>query len=345
MENLKNYLFELCSESAPSGREELLLSLERLVTPYADKVYRDHANNLVAVKYCGIAGAGKIMLDAHADEIGLIVTHIDDNGFIHFANHAGIDDKILPASTVTVLGKRALTGVVATLPPHLLKDADTAKTIKAKEMVIDIGYDAETARRLVSVGDLVTLRSGCADLLNNLVMGKSFDNRASCAVLIGVMKTLRHVRPRFDVYTVFSAGEEFGGYGAANAAAAIEPDEALVLDVTFGQSPYTSSEKGKKLGGGCAVGMSPILDSHITQALVAIARSRGIPYEVEVMNGRTGTNADKIVVSRSGVPSALISIPLRYMHSAGEVVSLEDMKTASQLVLSYIEYRGGAVRE
>ncbi len=345
MENLKNYLFELCSESAPSGREDLLLSLERIVSPYADKIYRDSVGNLIAVKYCGIAGAKKIMLDAHADEIGLIVTHIDEQGFIHFANHAGVDDKVLPASTVTVLGKRALTGVVATLPPHLLKDVDTQKAIKAKDMVIDVGYDEKTVKQLVSVGDLITLRSGCADLLNNLVMGKSFDNRASCAVIAEVMHLLHRVRPRFDVYAVFSAGEEFGGYGAGAAAFDIEPDEALVLDVTFAQSPYTNSEKGKKLGDGAAIGMSPILDSHITQSLITSARSRGISYQLEIMNGRTGTNADKIVITRAGVPTALISIPLRYMHSAGEVLSLEDMKTAEQLVLNYIEYRGGVTRE
>lgn len=345
MENLKNYLFELCSESAPSGREELLLSLERIVTPLADKTYRDSSGNLIAVKYCGIAGAPKIMIDAHADEIGLVVTHIDEQGFIHFANHAGVDDKVLPAATVTVLGKRALTGVVATLPPHLLKDADTDKAIKAKDMVIDVGYDEKTVKQLVNIGDLITLRSGCSDLLNNLVMGKSFDNRASCAVVAEVMHLLRRVRPRFDVYAVFSAGEEFGGYGAKTAAFNIEPDEALVLDVTFGESPFTNSEKGKKLGDGAAIGMSPILDSHITQTLITSARSRGIPYQLEIMNGKTGTNADGIVTTRAGVPTALISIPLRYMHSAGEVVSLEDMKTASQLVLNYVEYRGGVTRE
>ena len=135
------------------------------------------------------------------------------------------------------------------------------------------------------------------------------------------------------------------GYGAQAAAFDIEPDEALVLDVTFATSPYTNSEKGKKLGDGAAIGMSPILDSHITQSLITSARSRGISYQLEVMNGRTGTNADSIVTTRAGVPTALISIPLRYMHSAGEVVSLDDMKTAEQLVLNYVEYRGGVTRE
>ena len=145
MEKLKNYLFELCADNAPSGREELLISLERIVRPYADKCYRDNSGNLIAVKYCNIPGAGKIMVDAHADEVGLVVTDVDDNGFIHFANHTGLDGAILPASTVTVLGKRALTGVVASVPPHLLKDADTSKSIKMDDMVIDIGYTAKTA--------------------------------------------------------------------------------------------------------------------------------------------------------------------------------------------------------
>ncbi len=345
MENLKNYLFELCSDFAPSGREELLLSLEKLVAPLADKVYRDSVGNLVAVKYSGLPGAKKLMADAHADEVGLLVTHIDNKGFIHFDNHTGLDDKILPSATVTVLGTRALTGVIATMPPHLLKNADKSVVIPKNEMVIDVGYDAQTVKRLVRVGDFITLRSGCCDLLNNLVMGKSFDNRASCAVLLSVMSMLKRVKPRYDIYFVFSAGEEFSGYGAKTAAFEIAPDEAVVLDVTFGVDPFTKSSKGKELGGGVAIGMSPILDSHITQSLIGSARSRGINYQLEIMNGRTGTNADKIVVSRTGVPTTLLSIPLRYMHSAAEVVSLDDMKSTAQLLLNYVEHRGGGVNE
>lgn len=342
MEQLKNYLFELCADNAPSGREELLTSLERIVRPYADKCYRDNSGNLIAVKYCGIPGAGKIMVDAHADEVGLVVTDVDDNGFIHFANHTGIDGAILPSSTVTVLGKRALTGVVASVPPHLLKDADTSKAIKMEDMVIDIGYTAKTARELVRVGDYISLRSTCTELMNNLVMGKSFDNRASVAVLIDVLRKLKSVnRPRADVYFVFSAAEEFGGYGATSAAFDIAPDEAVVLDVTFGVSPYTSKSKGRNLGSGVAVGMSPILDTHLTEKIIGIAKSRSIPYTLEVMSGRTGTNCDNIVTSRNGVPTVLMSIPLRYMHSATEVVSLEDLRSASRLLLSHIEYRGG----
>jgi len=346
MENLKNYLFELCSEFAPSGREELLLSLERLAAPLADKVYRDSVGNFVAVKYCGIPGAKKIMLDAHADEVGLLVTHIDDKGFIHFHNHTGVDDRILPSATVTVLGTRALTGVIATLPPHLLKNTDTTVVVPKNEMIIDVGYDAETVRRLVKTGDLVTLRGGCADLLNNLVMGKSFDNRASCAVLLSVLSTFKKIKPRADIYFVFSAAEEFsGGYGAKTAAFDIVPDEAVVLDVTFGISPFTKAPKGKKLGDGVAIGKSPILDSHMTDELVSKAASHAIPYQLEIMNGRTGTNADKIITTRTGVPTALLSIPLRYMHSAGEVVSLDDMKSTARLLISFTEYKGGVINE
>ena len=345
MDNLKNYLFELCSEFAPSGKEDLLLSLERLATPLADKVYRDSVGNLIAVKYCGIPGAKKIMADAHADEVGLLVTHVDDKGFIHFDNHTGLDDKILPSATVTVLGTRALTGVIATIPPHLLKNVDKSCVIPKNEMIIDVGYDADTVRRLVKVGDLITLRGGCADLLNNFVMGKSFDNRASCAVLLSVMSMLKKVKPRADVYFVFSAAEEFSGYGAKTAAFDICPDEAVVLDVTFGIDPFTKSTKGKKLGDGVAIGISPMLESSMSDTLKGMATSHAIPYQLEIMNGRTGTNADKIITTRSGVPTALLSIPLRYMHSAGEVVSLDDMKSTARLLLCYLEYKGGGINE
>lgn len=344
MEKLKNYLFELCSESAPSGREQLLTSLERIVRPIADKCYRDNAGNLVAVKYSRFPSPKKLMLDAHADEIALIVTGIDDNGFVHFANHAGIDSRILPASTVTVLGKTALTGVIGSLPPHLLKDADTKKALKTDELVIDIGYGAQKARELVRVGDLVTLRAGCAELKNGLVMGKSFDNRAACAVVIDVLSRFTRVSSRFDVYATFTAGEEFGGYGASTAAFDIAPDRAIVIDATFAVSPYTSGAKGKKLGDGVAIGIAPCLANHTKETLIGIARSRSISYQTEVMGGRTGTNADSIVTSRCGVPTALLSLPLRYMHSAGEIVSLDDMCSARDLVLGYLE-RGGTNHE
>lgn len=344
MTELKNYLFELCSESAPSGREELLCSLERLVRPYADECCRDGAGNLIAVKKCGVPGAGRLLLDAHADEVGLVVTDVDERGFIHFANHAGIDDKILPASTVTVLSSHTLIGVVSSIPPHLDKGGKEKKVIKAKDLVIDVGLDADSARKAVKVGDFIALRSSCTELRNGLVLGKSFDNRAGCAVLVKVLSLLGSIRPRRDLYFCFSASEEFNGAGASSAAFLTEPDEALVLDTTFAVSPYTPASRGKKLGGGCAIGISPILNTHMTESLIGAARSRGLPYQTEVIAGRTGTNADNIARSRAGVPTALISLPLRYMHSAGEIVSLSDLETAVLLVMGFIEYRAGGKR-
>ena len=345
METLKNYLFELCSECAPSGREDLLCSIERLVRPYADKCYRDNAGNLIAVKYSKTHGAEKLMLDAHIDEVGLVVTGVDDQGFIHFANHAGLSPRILPASTVTVLSKPSLVGVVATLPPHLLKDTDTKKINKISDMVIDVGFSAEKTREMVKTGDMIALRSSLADLKNNLVMGKSFDNRASAAVLVNLISIMSKINIAYDVYCVFSAGEEFGGYGAKTAAFDIAPDKAIVIDTTFGVSPYTSKAKGKELSKGPAVAIAPILDNHMTEELMHIAKIKGISYQTEVISGATGTNSDGIVVTRNGVPTALLSLPLRYMHSAGEIVSLEDMKNTCHILLGFVEKKGGNMYE
>ena len=207
-------------------------------------------------------------------------------------------------------------------------------------MVIDIGYDAKTARELVLPGDFISLRAVCTELQNRLVTGKSFDNRACCAVLIQYLAMLTNIRPRYDIYAVFSAGEEFGGYGAAHAAFDIMPDEAIVLDTTFGISPYTDKFRGFKLGGGCVVCKSPLLDTHLTESVIGVARSRSSPYQIEAVSSRTGTNADNIVPSRDGVPATLLSVPLRYMHSAGEVVSLDDLENTVRLLVGYTEYRG-----
>ena len=343
MRNLQNYLFKLCSEHLPSGFESRSDRVKEILEPLVDECSVDAVGNVIGFRKAAIPGAKKLLLDAHLDEIGLIVTEIDDGGFIHFTNLAGFSPVCLPAATVTVFGTRALAGVVATVPPHLQTKEDSKKVTAIKDLVIDIGYPADKARELVRVGDPILLRQSCAELMNNRVCGKALDNRAGVAVLLDVLNSIQKMPIPVDLYVVFSAGEEFNGFGARHAAWSITPDEAIVVDVTHGESPGAPKDQSFPLGSGATIGIAPILCGGMTSKLINIAERCSIPYAKEIMSGKTGTNADSIIVSRSGVPTALISFPLRYMHSGCEVVDLNDMKACSRLIGRYI-HQGGANR-
>ncbi len=342
MKNLQNYLFELCSENLPSGFESYASGVKSLLEPLVDECYVDASGNVIGHRRSGVPNAKKILLDAHLDEIGLIVTKIDDNGFLHFTNLAGFSSVILPAATVTVRGKRSLPGVVATLPPHLLTKEDQEKPLPMKKLVVDIGYSAERARELVKVGDPILLCQECADLLNNRVSGKALDNRAGVAVLLNVLNEIQKMPLPVDLYVAFSAGEEFSGFGARHAAWEIAPDEALIIDVTHGISVGTPKDKAFELGSGAVIGISPVLNGGVTGSLMDVTNRCKIPYSREAMSGRTGTNSDCIATSRCGVAAGLVSIPLRYMHSGCEVVDLGDMQACARLITRYI-MQGGAV--
>lgn len=344
MKNLQNYLFELCGEHLPSGFESAAVGVKDLLAPLVDECYSDKAGNVIGYRKAALPGAKKLMLDAHLDEIGLMVTKIDENGFLHFTNLAGFSSTCLPAAMVTVKGVRPLPGIVATLPPHLLTAEEQKQPLPMNKLVIDIGYSAERAKELVRVGDPIVLRQSCVDLLNNRVSGKALDNRAGVAVLLDALSTLQKMPLPVDLYVVFSAGEEFGGFGVRHAAWSIEPDEALVVDVTHGVSANTPKTKAFELGSGAAIGISPVLNGEVTAQLFALAEQYRIPYTREAMSGRTGTNSDGIAVTKKGVRTGLVSIPLRYMHSGCEVIDLGDMKACSQLISRYI-HRGGVKYE
>ncbi len=344
MRNLKNYLYELCAENLPSGSEQEALKPLQLLRPLVDQCYQDEAGNIIGYRKAAFPGAEKLLLDAHLDEIGLIVTKVDDNGFLHFTGLTyGISTEGLPGTRVTVKGMRPLPGIIATIPPHLQKEKNRAKRSPIEKMVIDIGFSAEKARELVKVGDPVVLRHSCADLMNDRITGKALDNRAGVAVILETLRRLEKIPLPVDLYTVFSAGEEFGGFGVKNAAWELFPDEAIVLDVTFAANPGVGEEIGFPLGSGAVIGVAPALNGRMTDRMTNLAKEQKIPFALEVMTDRTGTNSENIAATRSGIPVGLISIPERYMHSGCEVVDLKDLSAAADLLCAYI-HQGGMNR-
>ncbi|MDO4608202.1 MAG: M28 family peptidase [Clostridia bacterium] len=279
-----------------------------------------------------------LLLEAHIDEVGFIVTDIDSDGFLTVKNCGGIDLRALPARVVTIHGKREVTGVFCATPPHLAKGEqkyDDISTLKIDSLLGD------TARDIISVGDFVSFKQEAVPMLNNQVTGKSLDNRAGVACLLETAKRLSGKELPFNVVFALTNEEELGHRGAKTAAFSACTDEALVLDVSFADGPDIAAKDCGRLSGGGMIGISPVLDKELSNKLADIAKENNIPYQLEVMGGATGTNSDVISISKSGVKTGLISIPLRNMHTDVETVCIDDLISVCDLLEQYV--LGGAL--
>ena len=318
-----------------SGLNGALDVAEKTLSPLGE-VRRDGMGGLL----CRIGqGKRRVMLDAHVDEIGLIVTALD-GGFLRVAKCGGVDPRTLVDQDVIVHGKQDLFGVFSSLPPHLKKESDQAP--KLEDLVIDCGYAPDRLAELVRPGDRVSFAVEPASLLNGRITGKALDNRAGVAVVMDAAARLADCED-VTLLVSLSAQEELGCRGAKTAAFAWEPDEAIVVDVSFGDGPSVDPRECGRVGDGVMIGVSPVLHETATQTLISLAETNGIPHQLEVMGGSTGTNADPISLSRGGVPTSLLSLPLRNMHTAVEVIDPADLQAASDLIVAYIR-EGGVSR-
>ncbi len=288
---------------------------------------------------CGVIGKIEkgaprtLLLDAHIDEVGFVVTKVSGSGFLKVAAVGGIDARFLPATRVTVHGKEDIAAVFTSTPPHLAKNE--SDVLPLDEIYLDTGL-GEKAAELISEGDFATFDSACIPLLKNKLSGKSFDDRAAVACLIEVASRIYDKDLPVNVIFSFSEQEELGTRGAVTSAFATECDEAIAIDVSFAAQPSVSAEESGKLGGGAMIGISPVLSKKLTDRLTAIAKEKNIPHQFEIMGGRTGTDADIISVSKSGIPTALLSIPLRNMHTPVEIIDTKDLKSVCDLLEEYI---------
>ncbi|MBR3593203.1 MAG: M20/M25/M40 family metallo-hydrolase [Clostridia bacterium] len=274
-----------------------------------------------------------VLLEAHIDEIGFTVTEVCERGFLRVATAGGFDLRALPSHRVTVHGKEKIEGVFTSIPPHLTKDEAVFDDID--KLYIDTGL-GERAKGLVSVGDFVTYKKEAVELLGGRVTGKSLDNRAGVLTLLLVAEKIKAASVPANVVLLFCNQEEIGTRGAVTSAFALNPNEAICVDVSFGDQPGVAPAECGKLGHGPMIGVSPILSKSMYDRLRAVASKKEIPYQCEVMGGRTATDADMVSISREGVPTALVSIPLRNMHTDAEVVDTADIESAAALVYEYI---------
>ncbi len=277
-----------------------------------------------------------VLLEAHMDKIGLIVTETLENGFVKFKCLGGVDERTLPASEVYVLGSEPYFGVIGAMPPHLKSKADEEETLKPADMVIDLGLGENGKTPKISVGDPIVLKSSFTPLANDIVSMAAIDNRGGVAAILGCIDCLKGKDLPYNVEVAFTTGEELGLQGAA----ALDTegiDLAVVIDATHGRTPDAKKEDTFPLGIGPVICRGPNLDFDITNRVIDFARKENIPFEVEVAAGNTGTDAWAIQISGKGVPCVLVSIPVSYMHTVVETASVCDMENAAKLICGFVQ--------
>ena len=327
---LKTLLKEL-TDSSSIGH---LRSAREIIGRYLDFCHLEKCGTNGLIASINNGSDKTLLFDAHIDEVGMVVTDISDKGFVTVSNAGGIDLRHLPAKEVIIHGKEAVTGVFVSTPPHLSKD-DSKCAEDIGSIKIDTGL-GEKANEIISKGDFVTYKNTFLALGEKKISAKSLDNRAGCAALILLAHLLKEKNTDCNVVFLFSDSEELGLRGARTAAYKIEADQAIVIDVSFGNAPGIDSTKCGRLGGGVMIGVSPVLDRNITKALINISKENNIPFKQEVMGSSTGTNADVISVLKSGIKTGLVSIPLRNMHTDCEIVDLKDIENIANLLFKYV---------
>lgn len=330
--DIYNTLAVLCEADGTSGNET---SAAVIACELLEKYMPAHIDTLGNVIGDTNVRGSKILLDAHLDRIGFVVTAIDDKGFLKVARVGGVDPITLAASEVTVHGKKEIFGVIVSTPPHLTKGKEN-KAPEISEIAIDIGMSKDEAELLVNPGDRITLNGKLIKLLNNRVCAAALDDRCGVVSILRCLEILGDKLKSLPVRVMFSACEETGGSGAKAGSFASQADEAIAVDVSFAKAPGVKESITAELGKGTLIGYAPSLDFDMSRKLQILAQNKNIAFQTEVMGSSTGTNADDIGTSASGCKMALLSIPQRNMHTCVEIVDINDIEATAQLMAEYI---------
>lgn len=340
MKKQMRFLKKLVETPSATGNEERVAAIVRdRLSNSADWVETDTMGSVHAT-LDGRGSGPTLMLSAHMDEVGLMVTYISDDGFLSVSAVGGVDAAILPGMRVDVhTSNGMLRGVVGRKPIHLI-DQDDRKTVTPLEkLVIDVGMPGDEVKERIRIGDTITYGVGFERLGRGLAVSRAFDDKVGVFIACRVMEELaRAGRAVGDFTAAITVQEEIGTRGAITSAHSIDPDIALAFDVTHA-TDYPGIEKTKygdiRLGGGPVIARGPNINPVVFNRLVAAANAEGIPYQLEAEPSITGTDARAIQVTRDGIPTGLVSIPLRYMHTPTEVISLKDVKGAIRLITRF----------
>lgn len=335
--DVQPFLLELLSAPGLSGYELPIRGLiEKNWKPLVDELHTSRLGSLHAFQHGkAVEPRPRMLLAAHMDAIGLIVTSLQD-GFLHFTQIGGIDSRILPGQHVLVHGKEILTGVVVQPVNRLLPSHLSDKPVPMEYLLVDLGLLAEEVERLVKPGDIISFGQPPFELSGKLVAGHSLDNRASVAVLTVCLNELQYRTHAWDVYMVATVQEEIGFGGAYTSAFDINPDLAIAIDVTHAKGPGAADHNTYPLGKGFTLGWGPNAHPGLHQTLKDLADELEIPYQLEMMPRHSGTDAYAMQVALEGIPSMVVGIPLRYMHTPVEVVSMKDINRAGRLLAEFI---------
>ena len=323
----------VCTPSVSGNEGEI----EKVLKSFCPKGYSLTRDNLGSFIFAPEKREkNNILLDAHIDQIGFIVVGFCSNGFLRVAAIGGIDSRTLIGQRVLV-GKDKLLGIFPSVPPHLQKSADNKNYPDISSLAIDTGFSLEEAKKRVKIGDFVYFKNEPCDLGKEQFCSCALDNKAGCAVLLCLLnKIAENPVKDLSVTLLLSSQEELGLRGAKAYSFLADFDKIISVDVSFASCPNAPSSKTGKTGEGAMVGVSPVLSKALTQEICAVAEKNHIKFQYEIMSETTGTNADVLSLSSKGIPTALISIPIKNMHSAVEIVLKEDLKQTASLLEAYL---------
>lgn len=342
-DSIINSVTEALKIYSPSGSEETMLDyIKKVVADSVDEIYIDTVGNLVAHRKACKEGGRKILISAHADEIGFMIHYIDDNGFLYFKEIGGIDTNLLSGLRLDIITPNGIIkGIIVTVPIHLQDRQAKPKDLESSDLCIDIGArNKKEAMDKVSIGDCATFENSINNM-GSIVYSKALDNKAGLVVLMGIVENFKSIESNNDIYFVASVQEELGARGAKVATFNINPDFGIAIDVTHA-TDYPSLSSAKfgdiRLGGGTVLAKGPNIDKNLGGMLESVAKNNNIEIQIEAISRSTGTDANPMQIECGGVKTALVSIPCRYMHTPNEAVDLQDIQSTINLLSNFLIY-------
>ena len=338
-ESLIDDVIKLCSIPSLSGFEyRASEKVREIYEGKFDEIYTDLVGNQVLVRRCGKEGAPKILVDAHMDEVGMMVTDVLEGGFLRMTRVGGIDPAIIQSSDVIICGKETLRGVAVSTPPHLRAGRD-AKLPPVEEVLVDVGlgYTLEELQEMIPLGSPIVYAPVYSELGEKYIAGKSFDDKACGAIATRAIIDTPREELAGDVYLSLSAREETSRLGGVSASTfKIDPDYAFVIDVNLGNGPDIPSNETVKLGGGISISWSAATHRGLTKATIYLCKEKELPVMAVASPSHTGTNSPSVNLVKEGIPTVDVGLPLRNMHTYNEVINLDDCNVLCGAVREFI---------
>ena len=326
-------LMDLSNAGGISGFEYTITpKIEKLLAKYCDEVKKDVSGNVIGYIKADKKDAPTVMIEAHTDGIGLMVKEIDERGYITFVAIGGVDPRILPSLEVVVCGKTELYGVICSKAPHLMSDDEKNKGLEIQNMAVDVGLSYDEVVKIVTPGDMIYFKTEAVKLLNKKISGKYLDDRAGVISLLMCLNKLKGKKLPFNLAVLCATQEEVGLRGALTGSYNIDPICAIVVDVCHGTTPDSGSATTFKIGSGTVITCGPNINRKMFDLAKKTADDKKIKYSVEAEGGHTGTDAWVVQTARRGIATLLLSIPLCYMHTTVETLSMKDVEATADVL-------------